>query len=225
MASRRCRAGRRRERRAPRLRVPQGPAVEPGEPREQQPRRPEPAHDGLAAADDADDDAVDDRAGEAAPESGGSAAEPTRGVVGRMVLRVTHVGRRNDARSGETRQRSKSPSLDEAERETRLTPAEAIDADAHSRLRCARTAKLEDADRAHEQGPPAQGLVAGRRERGTPGLARMEINDHSWVHIQIVRRTWRSKLLRQLTKHGVDPAMVVRLRNDAASDTRSGRSR
>ena len=38
-------------------------------------------------------------------------------------------------------------------------------------------------------------------------VARMEINDHSWVHIQIVTNI-ALKLLRQLTKHGVEPAMV-----------------
>src|SRR5438876_6673892 len=38
-------------------------------------------------------------------------------------------------------------------------------------------------------------------------VARMEINDHSWVHIQIVTNI-ALKLLRQLTKHGIEPAMV-----------------
>ena len=36
-------------------------------------------------------------------------------------------------------------------------------------------------------------------------VARMEINDHSWVHIQIVTNI-ALKLLRQLTKHHVEPA-------------------
>jgi metal-dependent HD superfamily phosphatase/phosphodiesterase len=35
----------------------------------------------------------------------------------------------------------------------------------------------------------------------------MEINDHSWVHIQIVTNI-ALKLLRQLTKHHVEPSMV-----------------
>jgi metal-dependent HD superfamily phosphatase/phosphodiesterase len=39
-------------------------------------------------------------------------------------------------------------------------------------------------------------------------VARMEINDHSWVHIQIVTNI-ALKLLRQLTKHHVEPAMVT----------------
>jgi uncharacterized protein len=37
--------------------------------------------------------------------------------------------------------------------------------------------------------------------------ARMDINDHSWVHIQIVTNI-ALKLLRQLTKHGVQPGLV-----------------
>ena len=35
----------------------------------------------------------------------------------------------------------------------------------------------------------------------------MEINDHSWVHIQIVTNI-ALKLLRQLAKHGVEPSVV-----------------
>jgi len=38
-------------------------------------------------------------------------------------------------------------------------------------------------------------------------VARMEINDHSWVHIQIVTNI-ALKLLRQLTKHGIEPNVV-----------------
>src|ERR1700745_973245 len=38
-------------------------------------------------------------------------------------------------------------------------------------------------------------------------VARMRINDHSWVHIQIVANI-ALKLLRQLTKHHVEPAIV-----------------
>ena len=37
-------------------------------------------------------------------------------------------------------------------------------------------------------------------------VARMQINDHSWVHIQVVYIAL--KLLRQLTKHGVEPSAV-----------------
>src|ERR1041385_7911569 len=38
-------------------------------------------------------------------------------------------------------------------------------------------------------------------------VVRLEINDHSWVHIQIVANI-ALKLLRQLTKHGVEPGLV-----------------
>ena len=38
-------------------------------------------------------------------------------------------------------------------------------------------------------------------------VARLEINDHSWVHVQIVANI-ALKLLRQLTKHGVQPSLV-----------------
>src|SRR3954471_10597825 len=38
-------------------------------------------------------------------------------------------------------------------------------------------------------------------------VARMSINDHSWVHIQIVTNI-ALKLLRQLTKHGIEPSVV-----------------
>ncbi|MER3409918.1 MAG: phosphohydrolase [Thermoleophilia bacterium] len=38
-------------------------------------------------------------------------------------------------------------------------------------------------------------------------LARLEINDHSWVHVQIVANI-ALKLLRQLTKHGIEPSLV-----------------
>ena len=38
-------------------------------------------------------------------------------------------------------------------------------------------------------------------------IGRLSINDHSWVHIQIVTNI-ALKLLRQLTKHGVEPSLV-----------------
>src|SRR5262249_45958538 len=38
-------------------------------------------------------------------------------------------------------------------------------------------------------------------------VLRLEINDHSWVHIQIVTNI-ALKLLRQLTRHGVQPSVV-----------------
>jgi metal-dependent HD superfamily phosphatase/phosphodiesterase len=38
-------------------------------------------------------------------------------------------------------------------------------------------------------------------------VGRLEINDHSWVHIHIVTNI-ALKLLRQLTKHGIEPSLV-----------------
>src|SRR5438093_7167236 len=38
-------------------------------------------------------------------------------------------------------------------------------------------------------------------------VVRLEINDHSWVHIQIVTNI-ALKLLRQLTRHGIEPSVV-----------------
>ena len=38
-------------------------------------------------------------------------------------------------------------------------------------------------------------------------VVRLAINDHSWVHIQIVTNI-ALKLVRQLTKHGVQPSLV-----------------
>ena len=65
----------------------------------------------------------------------------------------------------------------------------------------------------------AQGLVARRqRQRRRPA----QINDHSWVHIQIVANI-ALKLLRQLTKHGIEPSVVTGLRH--AERRRRGRRR
>src|SRR6266540_2852317 len=63
----------------------------------------------------------------------------------------------------ETEERIEQPVSEEAERETRLNPAEAV--------------------------------------------KQMKINDHSWVHIQIVANI-ALKLLRQLTKHHIEPSVV-----------------
>ena len=38
-------------------------------------------------------------------------------------------------------------------------------------------------------------------------VVRLEINDHSWVHVQIVANL-ALKILRQLTKHDVEPSVV-----------------
>ena len=45
------------------------------------------------------------------------------------------------------------------------------------------------------------------RRRTSTRSSGSQINDHSWVHIQIVANI-ALKLLRQLTKHGIEPSVV-----------------
>jgi metal-dependent HD superfamily phosphatase/phosphodiesterase len=102
-----------------------------------------------------------------------------------------------------TEHRIDQPVSAEAEREARLTPAEAV---ARMRInvpprgnRKLRT--LLERVNADDQ------LKTWWHVANVNAVARLEINDHSWVHIQIVTNI-ALKLLRQLTKHGVEPAMV-----------------
>ena len=92
----------------------------------------------------------------------------------------------------------------EAEREVRLTPAEAV-----SRMRINIPVRRNEKLR----------RLIGRVNRddqlkgwwhvaNVNAVARLEINDHSWVHIQIVTNI-ALKLLRQLTKHGIEPSLVL----------------
>jgi metal-dependent HD superfamily phosphatase/phosphodiesterase len=103
----------------------------------------------------------------------------------------------------ETEQRIEQPIPEEARRETRLTPAEAVEqmrinvpVRGNRKLR----ALLErvNADRQ---------LKGWWHAANVNAVVRMQINDHSWVHIQIVANI-ALKLLRQLTKHGVEPSLV-----------------
>src|SRR5947209_19909735 len=104
----------------------------------------------------------------------------------------------------ETEKRIDQPVSDEAEREVRLTPSEAV-----TQMRFGVPGGANRTRR----------TVIGRVNRddqlkgwwhvaNVNAVVRMEINDHSWVHIQIVTNI-ALKLLRQLTKHGVEPAMVT----------------
>src|SRR5919108_6447449 len=99
----------------------------------------------------------------------------------------------------ETEERIEQPASAEAERETRLTPAQAVGqmrinvpARANKKLRT-----LIDRVNADKQ------LKAWWHVSNVNAVVRLEINDHSWVHIQIVTNI-ALKLLRQLTKHGVE---------------------
>jgi metal-dependent HD superfamily phosphatase/phosphodiesterase len=103
----------------------------------------------------------------------------------------------------ETEHRIEQPVSREAERETRLTPAQAIEqmkinvpVRGNRKLRT-----LLERVNADKQ------LKAWWHVANVNAVVRMEINDHSWVHIQIVTNI-ALKLLRQLTKHGIEPSLV-----------------
>src|SRR5436309_3394226 len=104
----------------------------------------------------------------------------------------------------ETEERIEQPVSAEAERESRLSPAEAVE-----RMRInvppRGNRKLRTVlDRVNKD----RQLKAYWHVSNVNAVVRMQINDHSWVHIQIVTNI-ALKLLRQLTKHGVEPAMVT----------------
>jgi metal-dependent HD superfamily phosphatase/phosphodiesterase len=104
----------------------------------------------------------------------------------------------------ETRDRIAAPASAEAERETRLTPSEAV-RQMRIRVPVRANKKLRTVvDRVNKDDQ----IKGWWHVANVNAVARMEINDHSWVHIQIVTNI-ALKLLRQLTKHGVEPAMVV----------------
>ena len=103
----------------------------------------------------------------------------------------------------ETEERIEQPISAEAEREVRLTPTQAVErmrinvpARANRKLRT-----VLDRVNADTQ------LKAWWHVANVNAVSRLQINDHSWVHIQIVANI-ALKLLRQLTKHGVEPGVV-----------------
>jgi uncharacterized protein len=103
----------------------------------------------------------------------------------------------------ETEERIEQPVSAEAEREVRLTPTQAVErmrinvpARANRKLRT-----VLDRVNADTQ------LKAWWHVANVNAVSRLQINDHSWVHIQIVANI-ALKLLRQLTKHGVEPGVV-----------------
>jgi metal-dependent HD superfamily phosphatase/phosphodiesterase len=113
----------------------------------------------------------------------------------------------------ETEQRIEEPISPEAVRETRLAPAEAVDA-MRIRLPVRGNRKLR---RVLERANADKQLKAWWHVSNVNAVLRLEINDHSWVHIQIVANI-ALKLLRQLTKNGVRPSLVTDygLENDDA---------
>jgi metal-dependent HD superfamily phosphatase/phosphodiesterase len=95
------------------------------------------------------------------------------------------------------------PISEEAVRETRLTPEQAVDGmrirvpvRANRKLR-----RVIDAVNDDRQ------LKGWWHVSNVNAVVRLEINDHSWVHIQIVANI-ALKLLRQLVRHGVEPSLV-----------------
>jgi metal-dependent HD superfamily phosphatase/phosphodiesterase len=102
-----------------------------------------------------------------------------------------------------TEQRIEQPASAEAERETRMTPAEAV-RQMRIRVPVRANKKLRTVIERVNKDDQLKGWW---HVANVNAVARMEINDHSWVHIQIVTNI-ALKLLRQLTKHGVEPNVV-----------------
>src|SRR3954454_103906 len=104
----------------------------------------------------------------------------------------------------EQAERIEQPVPEEGRRETRMSPAEAVEA-MRIRVPVRGNRKLRTL---------IERVNADRQLKGwwhvanVNAVLRMEINDHSWVHIQIVTNI-ALKLLRQLTKHGVEPSVVT----------------
>jgi uncharacterized protein len=104
----------------------------------------------------------------------------------------------------ETEERIEQPVSAEAERETRLSPREAV---AQMRLNVPvrgnrKLRRILERVNADDQ------LKGWWHVANVNAVARLRINDHSWVHIQIVANI-ALKLLRQLTKHHVEPSVVT----------------
>jgi metal-dependent HD superfamily phosphatase/phosphodiesterase len=108
-----------------------------------------------------------------------------------------------EALDRETQERIDEPVSEQAEEETRLTPSEAI---AQMRIRVPPRANRKLAALLVRVNADSE-LKAWWHVSNVNAVKRLEINDHSWVHIQIVANI-ALKLLRQLTKHGVEPAVV-----------------
>ena len=103
----------------------------------------------------------------------------------------------------ETLERIESPASDEAEREARLTPAQAVD-----RMRINIPVRGNRKLRTLVERVNADRQLKGWwHVANVNATVRMEINDHSWVHVQIVTNI-ALKLLRQLAKHRIAPAVV-----------------
>src|SRR3954467_7871506 len=103
----------------------------------------------------------------------------------------------------ETEQRIEQPVSEEAQRETRLTPAQAVE-QMRINVPVRGNRKLRTlVERVNED----RQVKGWWHVANVNAVVRMQINDHSWVHIQIVTNI-ALKLLRQRTKHGIQPSVV-----------------
>jgi metal-dependent HD superfamily phosphatase/phosphodiesterase len=98
---------------------------------------------------------------------------------------------------------AEGPVSSEALRDTRLTPAQAV-AGMRITLPSRGNRKLR---RVLERANADARLKAWWHVSNVNAVVRLQINDHSWVHVQIVANIGL-KLLRQLVKHGVEPSVV-----------------
>jgi metal-dependent HD superfamily phosphatase/phosphodiesterase len=103
----------------------------------------------------------------------------------------------------DTEERIDQPVSEEAERETRLTPGEAVEA---MRIRVPVRGNRRLRTLIERVNDDTQ-LKAWWHVANVNATVRLEINDHSWVHIQIVANI-ALKLLRQLAKHDVEASVV-----------------
>lgn len=103
----------------------------------------------------------------------------------------------------ETEDRIEEPVSEEAEREALLTPEQAIE---RMRIRVPPRANRKLREIVERVNADPQ-LKAWWHVANVNAVKRLEINDHSWVHIQIVANI-ALKLLRQLAKAGVPPNAV-----------------
>jgi metal-dependent HD superfamily phosphatase/phosphodiesterase len=113
----------------------------------------------------------------------------------------------------ESERRLAEPASADAVREARLTPGEAVE---HMRIRLPERGN-RDLRRLLERANADRQLKAWWHVSNVNAAVRLEINDHSWVHIQIVANI-ALKLLRELTKHRIEPSVVrdYGLRNEDA---------
>jgi len=103
----------------------------------------------------------------------------------------------------ETVDRIEQPVSEEAAHEVRLSPAEAVE-----RMRINVPVRGNRKLRTLIERVNSDDQLKGWwHVSNVNAVARMQINDHSWVHVQIVTNI-ALKLLRQLTKHGVEPGLV-----------------